>query len=153
MKKGSILLLVVLLLFSYNTIGAYENHEEIKNIEYLLNERISIMNEFLYGSKNVNDINELNENLSNIETDKLLQNDLDILYKVIDNPTDYELAISVKVDKIVSLNESDDGYSINSDLNWLMSGYDGEYNLVKNYDIKCVQIEDKTYLAELKYID
>jgi len=153
MKKSFILLLVVLLFFSYNSIGAYENHKEMRDIEYLLNERISIMNEFLYGSKNINDISELRQKLSNIEKDILLENDLDILYKVIDNPTDYELAINVKVDEIISLNELNDGYKINVNLNWLMSSYDGEYNLVKNYDIKCVQTENKTYLSELKYIE
>jgi hypothetical protein len=144
---------MILLLFSYNSIGAYENHKEIEEVEHLLNVRIDVMNDFLYGSKNANDINELNEGLSKIEIDKLLENDLSILYKVIDNPTDYELALSVKVDEIISLEETDYGYKLNANLNWLMSGYDGEFNLVKNYDIKCMQIEDKTYLAELKYIE
>ncbi len=153
MKKSFVFLLMVLLLFSYNSIGAYENHKEIEEIEYLLNERIEVMNDFLYGSKNTNDMNELKENLSKIETDKLFENDLSILYKVIDNPTDYELALNVKVDKIISFDEADYGYKINANLNWLMSGYDGEFNLVKNYDIKCVHIDDKTYLAELKYIE
>lgn len=153
MKKSFIILLMVLLLFSYNSIGAYENHKEIVHIEHLLNERIAVMNEFLYGSKNINDMNELEESLSKIEMDKLLENDLSILYKVIDNPTDYELALSVKVDEIISLEESDYGYRINANLNWLMSGYDGEFNLIKNYNIKCMQVDDKTYLAELKYIE
>ncbi|MBP1925684.1 hypothetical protein J2Z76_001545 [Sedimentibacter acidaminivorans] len=153
MKKSFIILLMILLLFSYNSIGAYENHKEIEEVEHLLNVRIDVMNDFLYGSKNANDINELNEGLSKIEIDKLLENDLSILYKVIDNPTDYELALSVKVDEIISLEETDYGYKLNANLNWLMSGYDGEFNLVKNYDIKCMQIEDKTYLAELKYIE
>nr|WP_312577461.1 hypothetical protein [Sedimentibacter sp.] len=153
MKNGFIYLLVASLLFSYNSIGSYENHKEIGDIEYLLNERIAVMNDFLYGSKNVNDINDLQENLSKIEAEKLLDNDLDILYKIIDNPTDYELAMNVKVDKINSLDETDYGYKINADLNWLMRGYDGEFNLVKNYDIKCVELDNKTYLAELKYME
>lgn len=152
MKNSFIYLLVASLLFSYNSIGNYENHKEITSIECLLNERIEIMNDFLYGSKNVDDIKVLKENLSEIEADKLLNNDVDILYKVIDNPTDYELALNVKVDKINSLNETDDGYHINANLNWLMSGYDGEFNLVKNYDIKCIELENKIYLTELKYI-
>jgi hypothetical protein len=153
MKKSFIILLMILLLFSYNSIGAYENHKEIEEVEHLLNVRIDVMNDFLYGSKNANDINELNEGLSKIEIDKLLENDLSILYKVIDNPTDYELALSVKVDEIISLEETDYGYKLNANLNWLMSGYDGEFNLIKNYNIKCMQIDDKTYIAELKYIE
>lgn len=151
MKNGFIYLLVASLLFSYNSIGNYENHKEIASIEYLLNERIEIMNDFLYGSKNVDDTKILKENLSVIEADKLLDNDVDILYKVIDNPTDYELALNVKVDKINTLNETEGGMNINANLSWRMSGYDGEFDLVKNYDIKCIESEDKMYLTELKY--
>ena len=153
MKNGFIYLLVASLLFSYNSIGNYENHKEIASIEYLLNERIEIMNDFLYGSKNVDDMKVLKENLSVIEANKLLDNDVDILYKVIDNPTDYELALNVKVDKINAINETDEGMDINANLSWRMSGYDGEFDLVKNYDIKCIELEDKIYLTELKYIN
>ena len=153
MKNGFIYLLVASLLFSYNSIGNYENHKEISSIEYLLNERIEIMNDFLYGSKNINDMKYLKENLSKIEAEKLLNNDVDILFKVIDNPTDYELALNVKVDKINSLNKTDEGLDINANLSWRMSGYDGEFDLVKNYDIKCVELENKIYLTELKYVN
>lgn len=146
MKKRFIYIMLALLLFSYNSISAYEHHEEITDIEYLLNERIVIMNEFLYGFK---DMNSLKRKLNKIEAEKLLENDLDILYKVIDSPTDYELAMNVKVDKIYSLARTDDGIHINADLNWQMSGYDGEFNMVKNYNIKCVETEEQLYLASL----
>jgi len=153
MKNGFIYFLVASLLFSYNSIGNYENYGEKSSIEYLLNERIAVMNDFLYGSKEEKDIENLNEKLNNIETEKLLNNDLSILYKVMDNPTDYELALSVKVDKINSLKETEAGLDINANLNWLMSGYDGEFNLIKNYDIKCIEADDKFYLTDLKYIE
>ncbi len=153
MKNSFICFMVASLLFSYNTIGSYENYKEIDSIEYLLNERIEIMNNFLYGTKNDDDIRYLNDELNRIEADELLGNDLDILYKVIDNPTDYELALSVEVDKINSLKKTDEGVLINADLNWLISGYDGEFNLNKNYDIKCIESEGKMYLAKLKYMD
>lgn len=152
MKNGFIYLLVASFLFSYNSIGNYENYKEISDIEYLLNERIVVMNDFLYGEKNANDMNKLKENLEKIEAENLLTNDIDILYKVIDNPTDYELALNVKIDEINSLNQTDEGLDINADLNWLMSGYDGEFNLIKNYDIKCIEIENKIYLSELKFV-
>ena len=32
--------------------------------------------------------------------------------------------------------------SYNSDLNWLMRGYDGEFNLIRNYSIKCIEADD-----------
>lgn len=153
MKNSFICFLVASLLFSYNTIGSYENYKEIDSIEHLLNERIEIMNNFLYGTKNDDDIRYLNEKLKEIEADELLDNDLDILYKVIDNPTDYELALSVDVDKIKSLKKTDEGMLINADLNWLISGYDGEFNLNKNYDIKFIESEGKMYLVKLKYMD
>lgn len=153
MKNSFIYFLIASLLFSYNSIGNYENCEEIDSIEYLLNERIDIMNDFLYGTKSVNDIQYLNEELNKIEAEQLLDNDLAILHKVIDNPTDYELALSVEVDKINSLKETEEGLFINANLNWLMSGYDGEFNLNKNYDIKCIESDGKMYLATLNYID
>ena len=137
-------IMLVLLFFSYNSISAYEYHEEISSIEYLLNQRIEIMNEFLYGYK---DMKELEDKLDDIEAENLLENDLAILNKVIDNPTDYELAQSEKVDKIHSFEQRDEGIFINADLKWQMSGYDGEFSMVKNYNIKCIEIEKQMYLA------
>jgi hypothetical protein len=141
--------MLISLLFSYNSFGYYQYYEEIDSIEYLLNERIEVMNEFLYGYK---DMGKLEKKLEKIEAENLLENDLDILYKVIDNPTDYELALSVEVDKINSLEKTDDYMNINADLKWQMSGYDGEFTMVKNYNIKCVKLADQIYLASLVYI-
>ena len=138
--------MLVLLLFSYNSISAYEYHNEIDDIEYLLNERIKIMNEFLYGYK---DMKSLEAKLNKIEVEKLLENDLDILFKVIDCPTDYELAMNVNVEKINTFEKVEDGIFINVDLNWLMSGYDGEFNMIKNYNIKLVEIEKQMFLASM----
>lgn len=149
MRNRFIYLMLFSLLFSYNSIGDYQYYEEIDSIEYLLNERIEIMNEFLYGYK---DMEKLEEKLDKIEAENLLENDLDILYKVIDSPTDYELALNVKVDQIHSLVKIDNDLHINLDLQWQMSGYDGEFSMVKNYDIKCVELEDQIYLASLVYI-
>ena len=146
MKKRFIMIMFVLLLFSYNSISAYEYHNEIEDVEYLLNERIAIMNEFLYGFK---DMKSLEHKLEYIESEKLLKNDLDILFKVIDCPTDYELAMNVKIEQIYTLERNEDGIFINADLNWLMSGYDGEFNMIKNYNIKCIDVEDNMYLTSL----
>lgn len=146
MKKRFIYIMLFLLLFSYNSISAFEYHEEITDIEYLLNQRIEIMNEFLYGFK---DLRSLENKLNDIETDKLLANDIDILSKVMDSPTDYELAMGVKVDKILSLEYVEDCLIINADLKWHMSGYDGEFDMIRNYDIKCVEIDNQLYLASL----
>lgn len=150
MKRRFILIMLALLLFSYNSISAYEYHREIDDIEFLLNERIAIMNEFLYGVK---DMEKLEQKLNKIETNKLLENDLDILFKVIDCPTDYELAMNVTVDKIHTLEETEECISINADLNWQMSGYDGEFNMVKNYDIECVEKNGKMQLSAMKIIN
>lgn len=146
MKKRFIFTMILLLIFSYTSINGYEYSEETDSIEYLLNERIKIINEFLYGS---NDMNILTNKLSEIESENLLSNDLDILYKVIDSPTDYELAMGVKIHKIYNLELQEGEFNINADLNWFMSGYDGEFNLIKNYDIKCVKKDAKIYLAKL----
>jgi hypothetical protein len=146
MKKRFIIIMLALLLFSYNSISAYEYHNEIDDIEYLLNERIKIMNEFLYGYK---DMKSLEDKLIKIEAEKLLDNDLDILLKVIDCPTDYELAMNVQIEEILTYEKVEDGIFINVDLNWLMSGYDGEFNMIKNYNIKLVEIEQQMYLASM----
>lgn len=142
--------MLVLLLLSYNSINAYEYHDEISDLEYLLNGRIVVMNEFLYGEK---DMDVLEDKLNEIEKEKLLENDLCILEKVIDNPTDYELAVNVKVDEVNSLKRTDDGILINADLNWLMSGYDGEFNIIRNYDIKCIEISEQIYLTSLSVLN
>jgi hypothetical protein len=150
MKKRFIFTMILLLLFSYNSISANEYHKEINTIECLLNERIKIINGFLYGYK---DMDRLKEKLNKIESGNLLENDLDILYKVIDCPTDYELAMNVKVHKINSIEMISDGYYVNADLNWLMRGYDGEFNLIKNYDIKCIEQDEQIYIAKLMILN
>jgi hypothetical protein len=142
--------MLLLLLFSYSSINGYEYHKEISTVEYLLNERIKIINEFLYGSQ---DMDRLEKKLNKIESDNLLENDLDILCKVIDCPTDYELAMNVKVHKINSIEMIDDGYYLNADLNWFMGGYDGKFNLIKNYDIKCIEQDEQVYLAKLMILN
>ncbi len=150
MKKRFIFTMILLLLFSYNSINGYEYHNEIKTIENLLNGRIKIINEFLYSCQ---DMDSLEKKLNKIEAGNLLQNDLDILYKVIDCPTDYELAMNVKIHKINSIELTDSGYWVNADLNWFMSGYDGEFNLIKNYHIKCIEEDGQIYLAKLMILN
>ncbi len=146
MKKRFIITMILLLLFSYNSISGYEYHKEINAIEYLLNERIKAINEFLYDYQ---DMDRLERKLNEIELENLLENDLDILCKVIDCPTDYELAMNVKIHKINSIELTDIGYSVNADLNWLMRGYDGEFSLIKNYDINCIEQDSQMYLTKL----
>jgi len=146
MKKRFVYIMLVMLIFSYNSISAYEYHNEISDLEYLLNGRIVTMNEFLYGEKN---LDVLENKLNWVEKEELLENDICILKKVIDNPTDYELAMNVKVDKINCFEKTEDEILINADLNWLMSGYDGEFNIVRNYDIKCVEVSGQMYMTSL----
>lgn len=150
MKRRFILTMILLLLFSYNSINGYEYHNEINTIEYLLNERIKVINEFLYSCQ---DMDTLEKKLNKIESDILLENDLDILNKVIDCPTDYELAMNVEIQKINSIELDELGFFVNADLNWLMRGYDGEFNLIKNYDIKCVERDSQVYLAKLMILN
>jgi len=150
MRKRFLLTMVLLLIYSYTSINGYEYREETNTLEYLLNERIKIMNEFLYGYK---DMNDLEKKLKIIERDNLLENDLSILCKVMDCPTDYELAMSVKVHKINDLEIVGDEIIINADLDWSMSGYDGEYNLIRNYEIKCVENNKQMYLSQLKIMN
>jgi DNA replicative helicase MCM subunit Mcm2 (Cdc46/Mcm family) len=150
MKNGIIFFLVASLVLSYNAFASYEYHQETSDLEYLLNERIEIMNEFIYGEK---DMEKLNHKLSKIEDDDLLQNDLDILQKIIDNPTDFELSLNVAVEEIVDFKKTDEEIIMVVFLKWQMSGYDGEYDLVKKYNIKYKTIDKDTYLTYLEYIE
>ncbi len=149
-KRRFIFTMILLLLFSYNSINGYEYHKEIDTVENLLNQRIKVINEFLYSCQ---DMDSLEKKLNKIEAGNLLQNDLDILCKVIDCPTDYELAMNVEVHKIKSIELTDSGYSVNADLNWLMRGYDGEFNIIKNYHIKCIEQDSQMYLAKLMILN
>lgn len=155
MKSVLISFLTATTMFSFNTIGDHNNYEEINNVEYLLNERVEAINEFLYTSDfdGNKDIKKLTENLYRIEADELLSNDLAIMERIAKNPSDYELISNVKVDKIYSMDKGKSGMEINADLNWSMSGYDGDYNMVKNYDIKCYEKEGKIYLTDLDFVE
>jgi hypothetical protein len=57
--------------------------------------------------------------------------------------------MNVQVEEILTYEKVEDGIFINVDLNWLMSGYDGEFNMIKNYNIKLVEIEQQMYLASM----
>ena len=52
-------------------------------------------------------------------------------------------------EEILTYEKVEDGIFINVDLIWLMSGYDGEFNMIKNYNIKLVEIEQQMYLASM----
>lgn len=150
MKNKIIFFLIASLVLSYNGFASYEYHQEIEDLEYLLNQRISIMNEFIYGEK---DMDDLNIKLSKIETDNLLQNDIVILEKIIDNPTDFELSLNVEIEEILDLKRVEDEIILVALLKWQMSGYDGEYDLVKKYNIKYKETHKKIYLTYLEYIE
>lgn len=149
MKKSFIFITIFILLFSFNKIKSYDYKEVSNNVEYLLNKRIKIINDFLYGTK---DMKVLEKRLKEIENSKILANDLEILKKVIDNPTDYELTKNTTIVKVNKIEKKDNSLSLDIDLNWEISGYDGEYNVTKNYIVKCNEINGKLYIAELKYI-
>ncbi|MDF2676733.1 MAG: hypothetical protein K0Q97_1042 [Bacillota bacterium] len=155
MKSGFIYFLAATTMLSFNTIGDHNNYEEINSIEYLLNERVAVINEYLFDSdeNGEKDIKTLTENLYKIESDDLLQNDLAIMKRIAENPSDYELVSNVQVNKIYSIEKEENEIEINADLDWAMSGYDGEFNVVKNYDIKCAEKNGKIYLTDLDIIE
>lgn len=155
MKSVLISFLTATTMFSFNTIGDHNNYEEINKVEYLLNQRVETINEFLYKSDldGNKDIKKLTENLYRIEAEELLSNDLAIMERIAENPSDYELISNVKVDKIYSMDKDKNELEINADLNWSMSGYDGDYNMIKNYDIKCYEIQGEFYLTDLDVVE
>jgi len=61
--------------------------------------------------------------------------------------------MNVKVNKIYLIELTDDEYLINADLNWLMRGYDGEFNIIRNYDINCIKVNGQLYLTKLTILN
>ncbi len=149
MKKSIIILVSIMFIFSLYAIESFSEDNEINKIEQLLNKRIDIINEYLYEEQ---DFLKLKERLEKIERSTLLNSDLDVLSRVMNNPTDYELAKSVKVENIINIDYKEESIDLDAILNWKSYGYEGEKNTLKKYQIQCILIDNKMYLKNLENI-
>ena len=72
MKSGVVYFFIMTFILSFNYLEQFDNVYEINQVEELLNERINIINTFLYGEKNPEILEKLKNDLSKIEDEKLL---------------------------------------------------------------------------------
>lgn len=150
MKNPIIYLLIIAFIFSYGTVEGVENYKNIKQVEELLNYRITIINNFMYGEK---DLSDLKDKLSIIETDKIYDSDVNFMTVIYYNPTDYEKTNKVVIKKVKKIEMNNNELTILATLEWLIESKDElsiETIFINDYNIKCVLKDNKLYLASLE---
>ena len=149
MKNGVICLVILSLILGGRTLMLQSGHREADAVETILHSRIEIMNSFMYGEKN---LYSLRNALCKIEKDPILQSDMDVLEVIVDNPTDFEMALSVTIEDVTGIKYDGDAVCMEAVLSWVMLGSDGRYKVTGRYDVGCLNVQGKMYLTSLKYI-
>lgn len=152
MKNGLVFILIAAMLSSFGMLDRNVSYVEPDQIEALLNQRVEILNEYLYKNKNYE---ELELKLKKIETGEILKKDLESMSYIADNPTDLDLTKSVTVGKIGNMSNINGNIDINLQLCWIIGQYnqlDVETSLIKDYNLKCTKINNKLYLTQMTII-
>lgn len=152
MKNGLVFILIAAMLSSFGMLDRNVSYVEPDQIEDLLNQRVEILNEYLYKNKNYE---ELELKLKKIETGEILKKDLESMSYIADNPTDLDLTKSVTVGKIDNMSNINGNIDINLQLCWIIGQYnqlDVETSLIKDYNLKCTKINNKLYLTQMTII-
>lgn len=152
MKNGLVFILIAAMLSSFGMLDRNVSYVEPDQIEDLLNQRVEILNEYLYKNKNYE---ELELKLKKIETGEILKKDLESMSYIADNPTDLDLTKSVTVGKIDNMSNINGNIDINLQLCWIIGQYnqlDVETSLIKDYNLKCTKINHKLYLTQMTII-
>lgn len=150
MKKNIIVITVLIFIFSSYALANFNVNSEIVQVEKLMNERLKIINDFLYNEQS---FIRLKRELEKIEKKSLLIKDLDILANIINNPTSFEHVKSVKIENVIESNYNDDTIEIIAMLKWYTEGYSGNDKILNKYKIKCIIENEKLYLIELVSMD
>lgn len=153
MKNGLVFILIAAMLSSFGMLDRNVSYVEPDQIEDLLNQRVEILNEYLYKNKNYE---ELELKLKKIETGEILKKDLESMSYIADNPTDLDLTKSVTVGKIDNMSNINGNIDINLQLCWIIGQYnqlDVETSLIKDYNLKCTKINNKLYLTQMTIIE
>lgn len=158
-RAAFVYLFIFTFMFSFGALDRYENFSEQHEIERLLNERIGIINDFLYGEKDEDVLEELQSKLSKIESGVQLNSDMSLLTHIYHNPTDYERATKVKILKLKDIVLTEDSIEILANLEWTILG--GDINdkfpvastFVKDYNINCIIKNKSIYLTNLKFVE
>lgn len=149
-------------MLSIGALGKYENFKEEYEVERLLNERIAIINNFLYSEKNENDVavlENLKDSLSKIESEAQLDSDMSLLTHIFYNPTDYEYTTKVKIKKIKSIEITENSIKMLANLEWTILNGDLNSKLpiassfIKDYNIICTIKNKNIYLTNIKFVE
>jgi len=146
-------------MLSMGALGRYENFKEQYEVERLLNERIAIINNFLYGEKDDKVLENLKKDLSKIENEAQLDSDMSLLTHIYNNPTDYEYTTKVKIKKIKSIEITENSVKMLANLEWTI--LNGETNnkipiassFIKDYNISCIIKNKNMYLTNIKFVE
>lgn len=156
MKSVVVYFFIVAFIISFSCLEQFDSVNEVNQIEELLNERISIINAFLYGDKSLEILEKLEKELSKIEDEKLLKTDIDILTHIYNNPTDYERTTKVKINEVKKIEVTKDSVKMLANLQWTILA-NGELpietSLIKDYNISCVFKDKKMYLTNMEFVE
>ncbi|GEM_PF-329900 len=150
---------IITSMLSMGALGRYENFKEQYEVERLLNERIAIINNFLYGEKDDKVLENLKKDLSKIENEAQLDSDMSLLTHIYNNPTDYEYTTKVKIKKIKSIEITENSVKMLANLEWTI--LNGETNnkipiassFIKDYNISCIIKNKNMYLTNIKFVE
>ena len=150
---------IITSMLSVGALGRYENFKEQYEVERLLNERIAIINNFLYGEKDDKILENLKKDLSKIENEAQLDSDISILTHIYNNPTDYEYTTKVKIKKIKSIEITENSIKMLANLEWTILNDDVNKkfpiasSFIKDYNISCIIKNKNMYLTNIKFVE
>ncbi len=157
MKSVIIYFFIVTFVISFGVLEQFDNISEVNQIEKLLNERINIINDFLYGDKDDEVLEKLKKDLSEIEDKNLLESDMSLLTYIYNNPTDYERTTRVRIKEIKNIEITETSIKILANLEWtVLTGEEElpiETSLIKDYNIDCIIKDKKMYLTNMKFVE
>ena len=121
--------------------------ENIHNIENILINRMKIMKEGLFESK---DLEYIKEELMKFEKGENLENDLYFLEDFREYPVDLEYPESLEITDFKTLEKNHGSINYKVKILWNVSGFDESYEEIIEYNIIIKYEDDKPYMVEFK---
>lgn len=153
---------IIASMLSVGALGKYENFKEEYEVERILNERIAIINNFLYSEKDENDtrvLEDLKDSLTKMEAGAQLESDMSLLTHIFYNPTDYEYTTKVKIKKIKTIDITENSIKMLANLEWTILNNNSNNKIpvassfIKDYNITCTIKNNNIYLTNFKFVE